>query len=148
MKELNYKVIINEGQGFTQIEKHFTDIKKATDYVASKLNLKLDDEQLDNLKSSCYYSSCCLREQKKKEYNNQMAKDGFIILTGDEKELSGRKCEYVKDNRGDMFGNINKGKGTLKWIDNESRLFLFPPRCTRSGYYVGNVSNPLFIKLI
>ena len=41
MKELNYKVIINEGQGFTQIEKHFTDIKKATDYSLQFNNVKI-----------------------------------------------------------------------------------------------------------
>lgn len=76
------------------------------------------------------------REHKKEdeEKNNKLKEMGYIKLNGSEKELDGKKIEFIIDGTGNIFGGLTKKIGKLKWIDTENTLWAFEKRHTRTGY--------------
>ena len=88
-----------------------------------------------------------VNKKEKEEKEKKLKEMGYIKLNGSEKELDGKKIEFIIDSTGNIFGGLTKKIGKLKWIDTKKELWAFEKRHTRRGYPIYKNCN-IYIKLI
>lgn len=112
----------------------------------------LETEEMNELEKRAIRTAWYInneREHKKEaeEKNNKIKEMGYLLLNGGEKELDGKKIEFIIDSTGNIFGGLTKKIGKLKWIDTKKELWAFEKRHTRRGYPIYKNCN-IYIKLI
>lgn len=100
----------------------------------------MKEEEIDAISTAWYVNNEREHKKKEEEKQNKIEEMGFIAITGDEKELDGKKIEILIDKTGNFFGGVIKEEGKLKWVESDKRLWAFKKRYTRRGYpmYKGN----------
>ena len=88
-----------------------------------------------------------VNKKEKEEKENKLKEMGYTLLQGIEKELDGKKIDFIIDTTGDLFGGISQKEGVLKWVEREGCLWAFEKRHTRRGYPIYKNCN-IYIKLI
>ena len=88
-----------------------------------------------------------VNKKEKEEKEKKLKEMGYIKLNGSEKELDGKKIEFIIDSTGNIFGGLTKKIGKLKWIDTKKELWAFEKRHTRRGYPIYQ-NCKIYIKLI
>ena len=119
-------------------------LDKVTDYVANKLNLTLEKEEWENLKSMCYFAGGDIDNDKEVAQEKEMIAQGFIPVreVGDYRgtaELVGKKSVDWMTNKIALTGKIiTAGNG----------LAFFIPKGKRTrGYYLATIENGFFKKV-
>jgi len=88
-----------------------------------------------------------VNKKEKEEKEKKLKEMGYTLLQGIEKELDGKKIDFIIDTTGDLFGGISQKEGVLKWVERESCLWAFEKRHTRRGYPIYQ-NCKIYIKLI
>lgn len=110
------------------------------DFIMKKLNLTLPENLKKQLGSFVYIYNDKRREDEKKNEEQNILDNGFIKITGQQKELDNKKVTGIfKMSKIGVMGSFDKLEehtGTLKWSESYKTLFFIPKRCRTRGMVI------------
>jgi hypothetical protein len=109
----------------------------------------LTDLEKEVLSTAWYCNNKRVRKLKNDEKVKKFNDDGFFKITDiQNKDLSGKKIQFIIDNSDEMFGGINKYKGKLVYSPADDVLFAMKGKATRKGFSLSNITPDIYIKFI